>query len=231
MQSLHSDFTVFVVDDDDATRDAIGMVLQQYGYTVKCFPDGASFLDGINGSPDGCVLLDLRMPVMDGLSTAAELQRRGHLIPLAFLSGAPDFRNTVDAMKLGASDFLMKPVPADRLLGIVEEMREQSGRLHDVIERTDRAKRLMASLTHREREVLDGMLHGLQNKQIARALGISHRTVEIHRARVMEKTRTSNVLDLARVLQAGQLPIDTPELENGQNHRLDVALLRLLSPH
>lgn len=231
MEHSHTDFTVFVVDDDDATRDAIGVALRQGGYSVKCFADGSSFLHGMNGSPDGCVLLDLHMPGMDGLSTAAELQRRGHLIPLAFLSSAPDFRNTVEAMKLGASDFLRKPVAPHRLLGIVEEMRDQSGRLHCVIERTERAKRLMGTLTHREREVLDGMLRGLQNKQIARALGISHRTVEIHRARVMEKTRTSNVLDLARVLQAGSLPVETPELEKRTDHSLDVSLLRLLSPH
>ena len=195
------DRTVLVVDDDDAVRDSIEMVLSVAGYKVSGYASGIEFLDASPYPAPCCALLDLRMPGMDGLSVARELRRKGSWMPIAFLSGEPDIPSTVDAIKLGATDFLVKPVRADRLMGVVGQMLEQSQQLHVVHEHDAATRKLLESLTDREREVLDGMLHGLQNKQIARVLGISHRTVEIHRSRVMQKTHASNLLELARLLE------------------------------
>jgi FixJ family two-component response regulator len=192
--------TVFIVDDDSTARGSIEAVLQGHGYPTRCFTSGTSFLDTVDRCTRGCALLSLRMPDMDGMKTAAELQRRGTRVPMAFLSNVSDAASAVRAMKLGASDFLTRPVGSDCLLATVETLTGESNRLWALAERKDRAYCLLESLTPREREVLTAMMHGLTNKQIARALGISHRTIEIHRGHIMRKAQVGSLIELVLML-------------------------------
>lgn len=197
--------TVCVVDDDDICREAIATLLQRKGFSVRAFGDAAGFLAAVESGGVGCAILDFLLPDMSGLDIAAELRRRGHEVPVVFLSGEADIPTTVRAIKLGAVDFLTKPAPPERIVAVVEELLATAERGQVHAERQKEASCALATLTCRERDVMKGMLRGLQNKQIARTLGISHRTVEIHRARVMQKMHASSLLELSRLaeLRAG----------------------------
>ncbi len=193
--------TVCVVDDDPVVREAILALLKRKGFAVRGFGDATDFLGAVEAGGAACAILDFRLPGMSGLEIAAELRERGQKLPIVFLSGEADIPTTVSALKLGAVDFLTKPAHPERLLGVVEELLAEAERLQASEQRNAEAAGVIDGLTRRERDVMDGMLRGLQNKQIARVLGISHRTVEIHRARVMHKTHAANLLELARLVE------------------------------
>lgn len=190
---------VFVVDDDEAVRDSLEALLQTRGFEVRTFDSALAFLDAIDANARGCVLTDVRMPEMDGL----ELQRRlaGHL-PVVVLSGHGDIPMAVQAMRDGAVDFIEKPYSDDTILHAVA----RAAALIEPRARTAagkaEARARLARLTPREREVLDRLVEGMQNKAIAHALEISPRTVEIHRANVMEKMEAKSLSDLVRMALA-----------------------------
>jgi two-component system, LuxR family, response regulator FixJ len=189
--------TVFVVDDDESMRNALRRTLAQGGLTVQAFASGQAFLDGFGATPAACLLLDMKMPKMSGLELQAILNERQIDLPVIFLTGAADVPAAVKAMKAGAQDFLEKPFDNDVLVARVRQCiaaRAQRQPTND-----DRYERNLALLTPREAEVMQLMLTGRTSKQIARTLGVSHRTVDIHRGRVMEKMQAETLAELVRM--------------------------------
>lgn len=178
---------VYLVDDDDAIRHSASFMLRHAGYMVKTFRDGPHFLDNIVADETGCILLDIRMPGMDGLAVQAELKARGIHMPVIILTGHGDVTVAVAAMKAGAIEFLEKPYEKKALLAAIdtafERLLTQSGDARMKAE----AAASIATLTAREKDVLHYLVDGMTNKAIAEALSISPRTVEIHRANLMEK--------------------------------------------
>jgi two-component system response regulator FixJ len=194
--------TVYIVDDDDAVRDSLEALLESSGYRVAAFDSGATFLNAGPLAAVGCVVSDIRMPGMDGLRLQAELKSRGVLLPVLFITGHADVPVAVTAMKAGAVDFIEKPFEQSLLMEGIERAirlsREVKHRDTEVAEQ----RRRVEGLTGREREVLICLAEGKQNKTIGIELGISPRTVEIHRARVLEKMQARSVSDLVRAALA-----------------------------
>jgi FixJ family two-component response regulator len=197
--------TVFVIDDDSAVRDSLTLLLEQEDLVVKTFESAEAFLAYGEPPPHSCAIVDIRMPGMDGMPLQAELSRRGILMPVIFLTGHGDIPMSVRAIKAGAVDFLTKPVTGTALLESVQAALIESERLGIQSKENQTAAARIASLTQRQREVMVLAIDGLSNKEIARHLSISHRTVEIHKARVMHKTGADTVLDLARIAEVGGL--------------------------
>jgi FixJ family two-component response regulator len=193
---------VFVVDDDEAVRKSLRMLLKTEGYTVTTFPSAEEFLTICNHDMVGCIILDVNMPDMDGPALQEELNRRGLLLPIVFLTGQGSIPLTVRALKAGAMDFLTKPVDGTALLVSVKQALDKCSELHmQAADSQSKAIRL-ATLTDREREILLLIVAGHSNKEIAERLGISFRTVENHRAHIMEKTGASNLLELLNLASA-----------------------------
>jgi FixJ family two-component response regulator len=191
--------TVFVVDDDAAVRKSLVRLLKSAGYHAESFASADEYINCWKRNPlPGCVLLDIQMPGIDGLQLQQELINSTHGIPIIFITGHGDIPSSVKAMKAGAVDFFSKPFNDEDLL---QAIREAIQRDHHV--RADRAERgsvaeRFATLTPREREVLELVVRGMLNKQIAAALGASEKTIKIHRGRVMEKMKVPSVADLVR---------------------------------
>lgn len=191
MKPHDNDPTVFVVDNDEAIRDALGMLLRAAGQRVETFGSALAFLNDYRPSRSGCLVLDIRMPGMSGLELQDELHKRRMTIPIVFLTGHGDVPMAVRALKKGAVDFIEKPLEEERLvlavlnaLRVDAEQRQPAQRQDDVPE--ELATRL-ATLSEREREVLQLILDGQPTRQISKALYISVKTVEFHRARIREK--------------------------------------------
>lgn len=187
------------MDDEYSVRAATAFLLELEGYSVRTWQRGAHFLAAAPTEPAGCVILDLRMPDMDGLEVERRLNEADLNFPVIMLTGHGDIAVTVAAMKMGAVDFLVKPFERQSLLQAVENAWSV---LHDNgarRQRTMQAQALVEKLTPRERDVLAGLTMGLPNKHIALQLGISPRTIEIHRANLMAKLKTRNLSDALRV--------------------------------
>jgi len=197
--------TVFVVDDDAAVRDSLTLLLEQEDFVVEAFACAEAFLAACRPTQRSCAIVDIRMPGMDGMQLQSELSKRGIVLPVIFLTGHGDIPLSVRAIKMGALDFLTKPVTGSALMQSVQAALLESDRLNSQSEVVQSAAARIASLTEREREVMALAVEGLPNKEIARRLGISHRTVEIHKARIMQKTGADTLLDLARIADAGGL--------------------------
>jgi two-component system, LuxR family, response regulator FixJ len=199
--------TVHVVDDDAAMRDSLRMLLEVSGYIVHTHDSGVLFLTEAarrDAKGPGCVLTDVRMPEMDGLELLRRLRVLGVRLPVIVMTGQGDIAIAVQAMKAGAVDFLEKPFADDTLFGAVRHALEQSVRQHEVAATAAEATTRLAALTPREREVLDLLVTGLPNKAIANTLGTSPRTIEVHRARVLEKLGANNLPDLVRLVLAAE---------------------------
>ena len=194
-----NDRTVFLVDDDEAIRHSASFMLRHAGYSVKTFPDGIVFLDQVSDQLDGCILLDVRMPGMDGLEVQTVLNRRGINMPVIILTGHGDVPVAVEAMKGGAIEFLEKPYEKQALVGAIENAFALLDNQAAEDKRSAEAKAKLTSLTPRETEVLDCLVAGLTNKGIAQALSISPRTVEIHRAHMMEKLEADSLSTALRL--------------------------------
>ncbi|HLZ66694.1 MAG TPA: response regulator FixJ [Aliidongia sp.] len=197
---------VHIVDDDDTVRRSLAFLLEAAGFTVQTHASGVAFLDAAAGLGPGCVLTDVRMPEMDGLELQRQLIERGISLPVIVMTGHGDVPIAVQALKAGAVDFIEKPFSDDVLLtAIGAALRRNRADLKNQQETTNLTARLEL-LTPREREVLFGLVAGHPNKTIAYDLGISARTVEVHRARVMEKMHARSLSDLVRMalaLEAG----------------------------
>ena len=194
-----TDRTVFLVDDDEAIRHSASFMLRHAGYAVKTFPDGVTFLDSVTDDNDGCILLDVRMPGMDGLAVQKVLNQRGINMPVIILTGHGDVPVAVEAMKGGAIEFLEKPYEKQSLIGAIDSaFTILDNQMADDV-RSREAKARLIDLTPRERQVLECLVDGLTNKGIAQALSISPRTVEIHRAHMMEKLNADSLSSALRL--------------------------------
>lgn len=195
--------TVFIIDDDSAVRDSLTMMIEQAGVVVKSFESGQAFLEAYQHECRGCAVIDVRMPEMDGLQLQKEMVNRKILLPIIFLTGHGDIPMSVGAIKAGAVDFLTKPITREKLLAAVRPAIRESEKILAQLASTEEAKSLLANLTEREHEVMALAIAGFPNKEIARRLGISHRTVEIHKSKIMHKTGAINLLDLASIAHEG----------------------------
>lgn len=185
--------TIFLVDDDETIRHSASFMLRHAGYVVKTFPDGPSFLDGYQHTDQACILLDVRMPIMDGLEVQQALTGRGNQMPVIVLTGHGDISIAVQAMKNGAIEFLEKPYEKRAMLEAIEYGFSQIANAHQRDQLKIAAQARLTLLTKREREVLDCLVDGKTNKAIAQILSISPRTVEIHRSNLMEKLEADSL--------------------------------------
>jgi two-component system response regulator FixJ len=191
--------TVFVVDDDRAMRDSLRWLLESIGLSVRTYPTAADFLREYDASQPGCLVLDVRMPGMSGLDLQAELMRRGGGLPTIVITGHAEVPMAVRAVKAGAVDFIEKPFSDQLLLDRVRQALEIDRQDREVRRRREDAQRRLEGLTAREREVLGLVVAGKANKEIAADLGLSPKTVEVHRAHVMTKMDVDSLAELIRV--------------------------------
>lgn len=201
--------TVFIVDDDPAIRDSLTLMIEQVDIAVHSFDSAEAFLsicqiDEAQAKCRRCAIIDIRMTGINGMELHSILLERNILLPVIFLTGHGDIPMSVQAMKAGAVDFLTKPVSREKLLTSVRAAIQKSER--ELSEKANHQEALshLANLTDREREVMLLAVQGLPNKHIARQLSISHRTVEIHKSKIMQKTGAVNLLDLARIAHEGE---------------------------
>jgi len=193
--------TVFIVDDDEAVRKAVSRLLRSAGIAVAIFASPREFLAQYDPATPGCLVLDIAMPDFNGLQLQTTLGEKGSILPIIFLTGQGDVSKSVQAMKRGAFDFLSKPVKDKDLLTAV-----RAGIERDAVARREQAKlseirTRLDTLTPREEEVLEHVVSGKLNKQIAGDLGITEATVKMHRARVMAKMKVQSVAELARLTE------------------------------
>jgi len=191
--------TVYVIDDDEAVRDSLQWMLEGKDYRVRCFDSAESFLSRYDQREVACMIVDIRMPGMTGLELQSRLIDAHSPLPLAFITGHGDVPMAVDTMKKGAMDFIQKPFQEEQLLPLVERMLEQAKESFAESQSSAARDALMARLTLRESQVLERIVAGRLNKQIADDLGISIKTVEAHRANIMEKLNANTVADLLKV--------------------------------
>jgi len=191
--------TIYVVDDDDSMRQAVALLLRTVGYTPVVYARPTEFLAKYDPDQHGCLVLDIRMPEMSGLEVQQQLNRSGALLPVIFITGHGDIPMAVQAMKDGAYDFLTKPFRDQDLLDRINSALKQDAENRVAVERLADLKRREESLTPREREVLALIVDGKANKVIAIDLALSERTVEIHRANVMDKMGARSVAHLVRM--------------------------------
>ncbi len=193
--------TVFVVDDYAPGRKSISRLLRAAGFVAATFASAEDFLRQYDPSMSGCLVLDLAMPSLGGLELQRMLAEKGSLLPIIFLTAHGDISKSVQAMKNGASDFLTKPVNDEELLGAVRAAIEKNRILRLEEAELSEIRGRLATLTPREREVLDYVIAGKLNKQIASDLGTVEQTIKIHRAHVMQKMRVRSVAELVRLTQ------------------------------
>jgi two-component system response regulator FixJ len=208
---MSSERLVYIVDDDDSVRRSAAFMLRHAGFKVEPVESGVDFLKLAKGAQRGCVLLDVRMPEMDGLQVQQQMIKDGIDMPVVILTGHGDIEIAVQAMRAGAVNFLEKPYEKEALIAAMEEafVRLEDSNLKEMA--ASEAKVRLACLTGREQDVLDGLLAGLPNKTIAYDLGISPRTVEIYRANMMEKLRVRSLAEALRIGFAA---------ESGENHNI-----------
>jgi len=191
---------VYIVDDEEAVSDSIAMLLRSVGLSSRVFPDAASFLAQHRPEHAGCLVLDVRMPRMSGLELQQELNRRDSTLPLIFMTGHGDVPMAVEAMRAGAVDFLQKPFNDEDLIRRVQKAMDQDARERELLQRKEEVRRRWDELTEREREVAVRIGRGEANKVMALELAISERTVELHRARIMQKMEARSLAQLVRML-------------------------------
>lgn len=192
--------SVFVVDDDDAVRSSLRLLLKSVGLPTVAFASAQEFLAAWHPEQPGCLVLDVRMPGMSGIELQTELNQRGAIIPVIFISGHGDIPMAVEAIQHGAFDFLQKPFRDQDLIDRVQRALAADGDNRRALSQRDAVRQRYESLTPREQEVLTLVTQGKANKVMAGDLGVSQRTVEIHRARVMEKMGAQSLAQLVRMV-------------------------------
>ena len=193
---------IYIVDDDEAVRDSLSWLLESNGYLVKCFSSAERFLQAVTGSDrdvTSCAILDVRMPGMSGLELQEHLIAESIPMPISFITGHGDVSMAVNTMKKGAVDFIEKPFKENELQSLVEKMLVTARSSYKEASKQKSNQSLLSKLTSRERQVLERIVAGRLNKQIADDLTISIKTVEAHRANIMEKLNVSTVADLLRL--------------------------------
>ena len=192
--------TVYVVEDDEAVRDSLELLLKSDGKPVKTYESATAFLKDYSDKMAGCIVLDIRMPGMDGMEFQKKLNEKHSILPIIFVTGHGDVPMAVDAMKEGAVDFIQKPYREEALLEKIEAALKQDLEQRKSLDEKQEIIRRIKSLTPREHEIMDRMIAGQANKVIAIELEISQRTVEIHRSRVMHKMGTHSLAHLVRMV-------------------------------
>jgi two-component system, LuxR family, response regulator FixJ len=197
---------VYVIDDDEAMRDSLDFLLSSADFQVTLFESAHHFLDAVSGVGFGCIVSDVRMPGIDGIELLKRLKAGRSTLPVVIMTGHGDVPLAVEAMKLGAVDFLEKPFEDDRLIGMIDAaLRRAESSAQSEAVTADIAARI-ATLSPRERQVMDGLIAGLSNKMIARDYDISPRTIEVYRANVMTKMQAGSLSELVRLaMRAGVL--------------------------
>jgi RNA polymerase sigma factor (sigma-70 family) len=203
-----SSTTVFIVDDDPSHRDSLQFLLESVGLEVRSFSSARDFLDGVDPETPGCLLLDVRMPGMNGLDLQNELADEKISLPIIFVTGHGTVPMSVRAMKAGAVDFLEKPFDEQDLFNAIHKALEQDRQTRLKREQLRRNDTLIHSLSPREYEVFTLLVSGMRNKQIAYRLEITERTIKAHRARIMEKLKADSLAELIR--HAEKLGVGTP---------------------
>lgn len=199
-----SEATVFIVDDDEAVRDSLGLLLRSVGYRARCYAGARDFLKAFDPRDYGCLVLDIRMPGMTGLELQKHLADIGCNIPIVFITGHGDIPMAVEAVRQGAVDFLQKPFEDQELVDRINDALMQAAEQREgELERLQILDRI-ESLTAREKQVMGQVVLGKANKVIAGDLGVSQRTVEIHRARVMEKMQANSLAHLVRMVMVAE---------------------------
>jgi two-component system response regulator FixJ len=191
--------TIYVVDDDDGMRRALDALLSTVGYKTAVFSRPSEFLAGFKPDTAGCLVLDIRMPDMSGLEVQQQLNRMGSMLPVIFITGHGDVPMAVQAMKEGAFEFIQKPFRDQDLLDRINHALKQDAENRNTVARRADVQHRLESLTPRERQVMDMVVDGAANKVIAIDLALSERTVEIHRAKVMEKMGARSVAHLVKL--------------------------------
>jgi RNA polymerase sigma factor (sigma-70 family) len=200
-----TDSTVYVIDDDKAVRDSLHWLIESVGLKVKSFHTANTFLDDIRatGEPDsGCLVVDVRLPGMSGLDLQDRLNELNIHVPIIVITGHGDVPVAVRAMKAGAVDFIEKPFSDQLLLDRIRDALDQDAQRMEMSTQKAELEQRLARLTPREREVMDLVVQGKLNKQIAAELGLSHKTIEVHRAHVMEKMGAESLAELVRMAVA-----------------------------
>lgn len=197
---------VYVIDDDEAMRDSLSFLLESANFNVTLFETAQNFLDGLPGLEFGCVVSDVRMPGIDGIELLKRMKAGQNPFPILIMTGHGDVPLAVEAMKLGAVDFLEKPFEDDRLIGMIDAaIRQAEPAARSEVVTQEIAARV-ATLSPRERQVMDGLIAGLSNKLIARDYDVSPRTIEVYRANVMTKMQANSLSELVRLaMRAGLL--------------------------
>lgn len=190
--------TIFIADDDAAVRDSLRVLLESAGYRVRCFASGSDFLAAAPASEDGCLIIDVRMPGIGGLEVQDRLRVEGVALPVIVITGYGDVPLAVRAMRAGAVDFVEKPFTEEEILAAVDRALELGRQKHKAGAEAAEAEARLSQLSAREHQVMHLLISGKQNKLIAYELGISPRTVEIHRARIMQKTQARSLSELVR---------------------------------
>lgn len=197
---MKNEATVFVVDDDEAIRHSLKLLIGAIGRQARVFPDAVSFLEEFEPAFRGCIVADLRMPGMSGLEMQERLNEIGCSLPIIFLSGHGDVPAAVRALQKGAVDFLQKPFNPKELLEKIEQALSMDAQQSAAAEKSARIASRIAELTPREREIMQLVAEGQSSKVIAVDLGISERTVELHRSRIMKKMSARSVAELVRMI-------------------------------
>lgn len=201
--------SVYIVDDDDAVRTSLKVLLETHNFSVTCFQDGESFIRAATSLPMGCILLDVRLPDIDGLSVHRKLIELGIHLPVIIMTGYADVPLAVMAMRMHAVDFLEKPIGVERLLEAIKQALTLAAEQHDLIVREQSARLMLNDLTPRETQVFLKLIQGHPNKVVGRDLDLSPRTVEVHRKHIYEKLAAKSLADLVRIaITAGIDPSD-----------------------
>ena len=195
---MPDDATVHIVDDDAAVRESLQWLMESVGINTKTYDSAQAFLGESDKTDGGCLLLDVRLQDMSGLELQRRLTERGFRLPIIFITGHGEVNIAVEAMKNGAVDFVTKPFDDQKLLDAVQRILSQVRETSEKSAQRDLVRRRLATLSSRERQVLDKVIEGKLNKTIAGELNISHKTVEAHRARVMDKMEARNLAELLR---------------------------------
>lgn len=195
-----SDETVFVVDDDEAVQDSLRLLMKSIGLATETFASAAEFLESFDPEKAGCLILDIRMPGISGLDLQKELANRHSMLPIIFITGHGDVPMAVQAMKEGAVDFIQKPFRDQQLIDSVHRALKSDHKNRAQLLQIELIMKNLGTLTKREREIVDMIIDGKSNKLIADKLCVSSRTIEVHRARAMEKMEANSVAHLVRMV-------------------------------
>ncbi len=190
---------VFIIDDDEAVRDSMSMLLETVNLPHQCFSSALEFLDSYDGTQQGCLVLDIRMPGMSGLELQDRLQESEALLPIIFITGHGDVPMAVEAMRKGALDFMRKPIREQDLLDRIHEALDLEAGIRNIMVDREQMMKKLATLTAREREVFERVADGHANKVIGLDLGISERTVEVHRSQAMKKLEVRSLAQLVKI--------------------------------